>query len=212
MRLDKFILLLTAILLISSCSKIDDRDFADERFYTSSHASAVSAAGGSTGLVALDASILSYLMAGESSTDEFGLKAVDIAFDVRSNDLDMDGSTWFGGYHRYDNVLPNSNDTEHLWEFFYKVINQANGIINTIPDDSPEEILIYKYKSYTYRAIAYFYLIRIFQQTKASDAVEAIPIDFGDFVGEQNSTVGEVKKLILDDLTLAHFPFLRQVI
>lgn len=72
MRLDKFILLLTAILLISSCSKIDDRDFADERFYTSSHASAVSAAGGSTGLVALDASILSYLMAGESSTDESG--------------------------------------------------------------------------------------------------------------------------------------------
>src|SRR6056300_653604 len=147
MRLDRFIPLLTAILLISSCSKIDERDFADERYYSSSHASAVSSAGGSTGLVALDASILSYLMAGESSTDEFGLKAVDIAFDVRSNDLDMDGSTWFGGYHRYDNVLPNSNDTQHLWEFFYKVINQANGIINTIPDDSPEEILVYKYKS-----------------------------------------------------------------
>ena len=122
MRLDKFIPLLTAILVISSCSDIDDRDFADERFYTSSHASAVSSVGGSTGLVALDASILSYLMAGESSTDEFGLKAVDIAFDLRSNDLDMSGSTWFGGYHRYDNVLPNSNDTEHLWEFFYKVI------------------------------------------------------------------------------------------
>jgi len=130
-RLDKFIPLLTAILLISSCSDIDDRDFADERYYTNSHASAVSATGGSTGLVALDASILSYLMAGESSTDEFGLKAVDIAFDVRSNDLDMSGTTWFGAYHRYDNVLPNSNDTEHLWEFFYKVINQANGIINT---------------------------------------------------------------------------------
>ena len=69
MRLDRFIPLLTAILLISSCSKIDERDFADERYYTSSHASAVSSAGGSTGLVALDASILSYLIAGESATD-----------------------------------------------------------------------------------------------------------------------------------------------
>ena len=204
MRLDRFIPLLTAILLISSCSKIDERDFADERYYTSSHASAVSSAGGSTGLVALDASILSYLMAGESGTDEFGLKAVDIAFDLRSNDLDMDGSTWFGGYHRYDNVVPNSGNTEHLWEFFYKVINQANGIINTIPDDSPEEILVYKYKSYTYRAIAYFYLIRIFQHTKASNSSDAIPIDFGDFVGESNSTVGEVKQVILDDLTEAY--------
>ena len=204
MRLDRFIPLLTAILLISSCSKIDERDFAAERYYTSSHASAVSSAGGSTGLVALDASILSYLMAGESGTDEFGLKAVDIAFDLRSNDLDMDGSTWFGGYHRYDNVVPNSGNTEHLWEFFYKVINQANGIINTIPDDSPEEILVYKYKSYTYRAIAYFYLIRIFQHTNASNSSDAIPIDFGDFVGESNSTVGEVKQVILDDLTEAY--------
>ena len=204
MNLDKVFSLLTVIFLVFSCSKIDDRDFADERYYTSSHASAVSATGGSTGLVALDASVLNYLMAGESSTDEFGLKAVDIAFDLRSNDLDMSGSTWFGGYHRYDNVIPNSDDTEHLWEFFYKVINQANGIINTIPDESPDEILIYKYKSYTYRAIAYFYLIRIFQHTKAADSAEAIPIDFGDFVGEQNSTVGEVKKRILDDLTMAY--------
>ena len=204
MSLDKFIPLFSVILLLFSCSKIDDREFADERYYTSSHASAVSATGGSTGLVALDASILNYLMAGESSTDEFGLKAVDIAFDLRSNDLDMSGSTWFGSYHRYDNVIPNSNDTEFLWEFFYKVINQANGIINTIPDESPEDVLVYKYKSYTYRALAYFYLIRIFQHTKASDSVEAIPIDFGDFVGEQNSTVGEVKQRILEDFTLAY--------
>ena len=204
MNLDKVFSLLTVIFLVFSCSKIDDRDFADERLYTSSHASAVSATGGSTGLVALDASVLNYLMAGESSTDAFGLKAVDIAFDLRSNDLDMSGSTWFGGYHRFDNVIPNSDDTEHLWEFFYKVINQANGIINTIPDDSPEEVLVYKYKSFTYRAIAYFYLIRIFQHTKAADSAEAIPIDFGDFVGEQNSTVGEVKQRILEDLTMAY--------
>ena len=83
-------------------------------YIPSSHASAVSSLRGSTGLVALDASILSYLMAGESSTDEFGLNAVDIAFDLRSNDLDMSGSTWIGGYHHYDNVRPNSNNTEHL--------------------------------------------------------------------------------------------------
>ena len=204
MNLDKVFSLLTVIFLVFSCSKIDDRDFADERYYTSSHASAVSATGGSTGLVALDASVLNYLMAGESATDEFGLKAVDIAFDLRSNDLDMSGSTHFGGYHRFDNVIPNSGNTEHLWEFFYKVINQANGIINTIPDDSPEEVLVYKYKSFTYRAIAYFYLIRIFQHTKAADSAEAIPIDFGDFVGEQNSTVGEVKQRILEDLTMAY--------
>tara|TARA_B110000977_G_scaffold34223_1_gene45721 strand:+ start:3772 stop:5250 length:1479 start_codon:yes stop_codon:yes gene_type:complete len=202
-RLNRFFPFLLTIFLFSSCSDFE-RDFEDERLYTSSHASAVSASGGSTGLVALDASILSYLMQGEGNTPEFGLKAVDIAFDLRSNDMDMDGTTHFANYHDYDNVIANDFHTEFLWKFFYKVINQANGIINTIPDDSPEEVLNYKFKSYTYRAIAYFNLIRIFQHTRASDSTEAIPIDFGDFIGESNSTVGEVKQLILNDLTLAY--------
>ena len=34
--------------------------------------------------------------------------------------------------------------------------------------------------------------------------LKKIFIDFGDFVGEPNSTVGEVKQLILDDLTQAY--------
>lgn len=205
MRIDRSIAFLIAVLFISSCSELD-RDFAEERLYTSSHASAVSAAGGSTGLIALDASILSFMMTGPGSpaTDGFGLRAVDIAFDLRSNDLDMSGTTWFGAYHRYDNVIPNGRNTFFLWEFFYKIINQANGIINTIPDDSPDEILVFKYKSYTYRAIAYFNLIRIFQHTRAADTAEAFPIDYGDFVGEDNSTVGQVKARILEDLNLAY--------
>jgi hypothetical protein len=64
--------------------------------------------------------------------------------------------------------------------------------------------LVFKYKSHAYRAIAYFYLLRIYQQTAADDSTLAIPIDLGDFVGEPKSTVGQVKKLILDDLTIAY--------
>jgi starch-binding outer membrane protein, SusD/RagB family len=124
--------------------------------------------------------------------------------DLRSNDMDMSRNTWFGVYNNFDNIIVTHNDNEFIWEFFYKIINNANGIINTIPDDSPDESLVFKYKSRAYRAIAYFYLIRIYQHTRASDATEAIPIDFGDFVGQPNSTVGEVKQLILDDLTLAY--------
>ena len=97
-----------------------------------------------------------------------------------------------------------SGSNDFMWEFFYKVINNANGIINTVPDDAPQVALNYKYKSHAYRAIAYFYLIRTYQHTKASDDTKAIPIDLGDFVGENRATVGEVKKLILDDLTLAY--------
>lgn len=196
-----FFLIIT--LFFTSCSDLE-RDFEDERYFTSSHAEKVASSGSTQGLIALDGAILAYFRDGESSTDEFGLKAVDLGMDLRGNDMDMSRNTWFGAYSIYDNITLTHNDNDFIWEFFYKVINNANGIINTVPDDSPEESLIFKYKSHAYRAIAYFYLIRIYQHTKASDATEAIPIDFGDFVGQPNSTVGEVKQQILNDFTVAY--------
>ena len=62
--------------------------------------------------------------------------------------MDMSSATTGLLYQNYDNVTVSSNDNYFLWEFFYKVINQANGIINTIPDDAAlVESLIYKSKS-----------------------------------------------------------------
>jgi hypothetical protein len=202
-QLDKYFVLLMALIFFISCADFD-RDFEQERYLSVSHAEANASAGGTIGLEALDGAILSYLRDGEARTEGFGLKAVDLGMDLRSNDMDMSVNTHFGDYNNYDNIILTESDNEFMWEFFYKVINNANGIINTISDDSPQEALNYKYKSYTYRAIAYFYLIRIYQHTKADDSTIAIPIDFGDFVGQDKSTVGEVKKLILDDLTLAY--------
>ncbi len=152
----------------------------------------------------MDGALLAYFRDGESSVDEFGLKAVDLGMDLRGNDMDMSRNTWFGVYNSYDNITPSHNDNDFIWEFFYKIINNANGIINTVADDAPEESLAFKYKSYAYRGIAYFYLIRIYQHTRAADGTEAIPIDFGDFVGQPKSTVGEVKQQLLDDLTKAY--------
>ena len=203
MQLDKYFVLLMALIFFISCADFD-RDFEQERYLSVSHAEANASAGGTIGLQALDGAILSYLRDGEALTAGFGLKAVDLGMDLRSNDMDMSRNTHFGDYNNYDNINLTFNNNEFMWEFFYKVINNANGIINTIPDDSPQEALNFKYKSYTYRAIAYFYLIRIYQHTKADDSTIAIPIDFGDFVGQDKSTVGEVKQLILDDLTLAY--------
>ncbi len=203
MQLDKYLVLLFATMLLISCGDFD-RDFEKERFLSSSHAEENANAGGTIGLQALDGAILSYLRDGGTGTIQFGIKAVDLGMDLRSNDMDMSRLTWFGNYNNYQNVILTNGDNDFMWEFFYKVINNANGIINTVPDTAPESALNFKYKSYAYRAIAYFYLIRIYQHTKAADGTIAIPIDFGDFVGQPKSTVGEVKKLILDDLTLAY--------
>lgn len=202
-QLNKYFTFIFSIAVFISCADFE-QDFEQERFLTDSHASAISAAGGTQGLKALDGAILSYLRDGEGRDDEFGLKAIDLGMDLRSNDMDMSANTWFGRYSNYQNIILTEANNDFIWEFLYKVINNSNQIINTIDDDASDEVLIFKYKSYTYRAIAYFYLIRIYQHTRADDSTLAIPIDFGDFVGEPKSTVGQVKKQILDDLTLAY--------
>ena len=203
MQIDKFFVFLIVSMLLISCADFE-RDFENERFMTDSHAKANASAGGTIGLKALDGAILSYLRDGGTGENQFGIKAVDLGMDLRSNDMDMSRNTWFGSYSNYLNVNLSSADNDFMWEFFYKVINNANGIINTIPDNSPQATLNFKYKSYTYRAIAYFYLIRMYQHTTADNNTIAIPIDFGDFVGQPKSTVGEVKALILKDLDLAY--------
>ena len=201
----KFLLALFVTFNFQSCSELDDRDFADEEYLTLSHAQKLNEMGNTQGLKALDGAILAYMRDGGSWVTEFGLKAVDVGMDLKSNDMDMDGDTHFGDYSLFDNHVLTSSDTEFLWEFFYKIINQANGIINSIdPTVSPEETLNYYYQSHAYRGISYFYLLRLYQHTKAADTEDAVPIDFGDFVGNQNSTVGEVKGQIIADLEAAH--------
>ncbi|PQJ79208.1 RagB/SusD family nutrient uptake outer membrane protein [Polaribacter porphyrae] len=200
-----FILFLTTILYIS-CGDFDTR-LDEERYFSENHAEENALAGNTQGLKAIDGAILAYFRDGENgagSTDEFGLKAVDLGMDLRSNDMDMSRNTWFGAYNNYDNVILTSNDNDFIWEFFYRIISNSNKIINSIPDDSPQEVLVFKNKAYAYRAIAYFYLVRIYQHTKADDSTKAIPIDFGTFEGQNRSTVGEVKKQIIDDLTTAY--------
>ena len=199
----KFFVFAIASILFISCTDFE-RDYADERYLTESHAQAIAGAGGTVGLKALDGAILAYLRDGETGTTQFGIKAVDLGMDLRSGDMDMSVFTHFGRYSNYINVITNAADNEFHWRFFYKVINNANNIINTIPDSSPQSTLDFKYKAYTYRAIAYFYLIRMYQHTTAADNTIAIPIDFGDFVGQPQSTVGQVKAQILSDLNLAY--------
>ena len=50
-----------------------------------------------------------------------------MGMDLKGNDMDMSSATtWFAFYQNYDNVTVSSNDN-YFREFFYKVINQANG-------------------------------------------------------------------------------------
>ena len=79
-----------------------------------------------------------------------------------------------------------------------------NGIINSIdPTVSPQETMNYYYQSTPTEGLHIFICLGCIN-TEADDDAEAVPIDFGDFVGNQNSTVAQVKKQITDDLEAAY--------
>ncbi|GFD80322.1 RagB/SusD family nutrient uptake outer membrane protein [Tenacibaculum sp. Mcav3-52] len=200
----KSVLFTLTVIFFISCSDLE-QEFENERYLTETQAEALAAAGNTQGLKALDGAILSYIRDGlQEDDDDFGLKALELGMDLRSNDMDMSRNTWFGSFNNYDNIITTNRNNEVMWKFCYTLINRANAIINTIPDTAPEEVKVFKYKSYTYRAIAYFYLARIYQHTKASDDTPTVPIDSGDYTPQPKSTLGQIKQLILDDLTLAY--------
>jgi len=115
-----FILALLVIFSIKSCSELDDRDFADEEYLTLSHAQKLNEMGNTQGLKALDGAILAYMRDGESGTIEFGLKAVDVGMDLKSNDMDMSSNTHFGWYNLFDNHVLTSSDTYFFGSSFIK--------------------------------------------------------------------------------------------
>ena len=102
MRFNKFFTIVLTSLFIVSCADFD-RDFADEEYFTASHAAAVAGSGSTQGLKSLDGAILAYFRDGGPSTDEFGLKAIDIGMDLKGNDMDQTGLTG-QFFYNYDNV------------------------------------------------------------------------------------------------------------
>ena len=142
----KHLLLGLITVITTSCSDLE-QDFSEERYLTDSHFKKVISSGG-VGIESIDEAILSYLRDGESGTDEFGLKAVDQGFDLRSNDMDMSVDVWFGTYNNFNNVLVNGDNNQFLWSFFYRVINNSNEIMSRIPDGSPDDAIIFRNKAH----------------------------------------------------------------
>ena len=104
LKLNWYSIYLLAMTLVVSCADFD-QDFEDERYLTGGHFDKITESGSTLGVESIDGAILSYFRDGESGTDAFGLKAVQLGMDLRSNDMDMSVRTWFGRYSLYDNTI-----------------------------------------------------------------------------------------------------------
>lgn len=100
----------------------------------------------------------------------WGQKAWDLGNDYMANDMigSSSGYNWFIFTYNYQQMeIPNSWGTTFVWMFYYRIINNANAIIQNIeaaegPQEQKDEILG---QAKAYRAFAYFTLAQYYQFT-----------------------------------------------
>lgn len=100
----------------------------------------------------------------------WGQKAWDLGNDFMANDMvgSSSGYNWFIFHYNHQHFeIPNSWGTTYIWVFYYRIINNANAIIQHIdqaegPEEQKKEV---KGQALAYRAFAYFNLAQYYQFT-----------------------------------------------
>ena len=148
---------------------------------------------------------------GNVRMDCAGLHTNLLTFDVMGCDITMPPSTWY--WYDYDYWHTSSETvfkTDHLWRFYYSIINNCNNILFYLPDvqgpESEKEAI--EQEARTLRAFCYFHLVQLYQHTYvlAKDR-PGVPIYLEPATGQEENnpraSVDQVYNLITADLERA---------
>lgn len=147
-----------------------------------------------------------------------GLQTTAFWFEVRGNDVYdalQAGNSWWGVPSAWTEAsagrIQTGTRTSQIWDMFYKVINNANAIIENVPSvtdgsQAEKDALIAEAKAV--RAYSYFWLARAYQFTYAKDPnALAVPIYTSpankESQGNPRATLKAVYELIVPDLEAA---------
>ncbi len=146
--------------------------------------------------------------------DQFGTKAVDLVADLAGEDMPIEYSHWFGtDYKLIYPTIASYSRTAFLWNFHYKLIDNANRVLTAIEKievTEAEEPYFNQIKgeASALRAWAYFRLIRLYQHTYDGyqDApgvpLYTTPTDITT-KGKARGTVADVYTQIVSDMDIA---------
>ncbi|TWF42398.1 SusD-like starch-binding protein associating with outer membrane [Chitinophaga polysaccharea] len=138
-----------------------------------------------------------------------GYKSINLTSDAMGSDVAVISSYGFSAAYGYTEMNDNTkNRVSAYWTILYKVIDNCNNIIarvdNATGDDSKKQRL--KGQAYALRANCYLTLASFYQFNKTG-AEKAVPIyttpSGPTSVGKPKATIGEVYKLVIDDLQKA---------
>lgn len=138
----------------------------------------------------------------------FGQKTYDLFSDLMGEDLVLHarGSGWFAADYTYSeqsDARPGRNP-DLTWLYYYKVINNANRILQRLPEipGEQEDKDYLRGQALTLRAHSYFYLVNFFSQY--GDQNPGVPLNIEPTTeGKGRGTVKEIYDQIYADLTEA---------
>lgn len=137
--------------------------------------------------------------------DQFGVKTIDLAMDMMSEDISLSASHWFGADHQFGNHLASYPRTSYTWSLFYGIINNANSLLSHIDKTSSSSESLrnnLKAQAFALRGYSYFQLIQLYQFTyKGNENAMGVPVYTETTIeGAPRATLAEVYKQITDDL------------
>lgn len=137
--------------------------------------------------------------------DQFGVKTIDLAMDLMSEDISLSASHWFGLDYRFNNHLATYTRTSYNWSLLYGIINNTNSIIEHVDKSQSNSKTInnnLKAQAYALRGYSYFQLIQLYQFTyKGNENAPGVPIyTKTSLEGAPRSSVEEVYRQITADL------------
>ncbi|MWB95080.1 RagB/SusD family nutrient uptake outer membrane protein [Flavobacterium sp. GA093] len=199
--ISKFFIAIVALLILAGCTQ----DFLDEPKPTNGVPEEV-VFSSRKGVEAFISGIMRRFRGQYTSTDTAGLNSLFYARSVKGNDL-IQENTWFSFDYANDNREPVNRRTIFSWNYCFYMIGQANTLINgleysTLAEEDKKEFSAY---GHALRGFFYHQLVMEFAPAYSADKTFAAPPIYTglSFTGNPMSTVDEVYKFIVADLTIA---------
>lgn len=195
---------ITALCSLSLISCSDDLDLDNKEYVSREQINALAESSPESLLVVTEgindganAFLRSYSTYGAGAHSDFGLKAMHLGTDLMTNDVVMTNSHWFSEYHNYlGREQQNTRGTATVWNFYYTIIRDTNGIIELIPADTQDEGLKASLgKALALRGLAYFNLIRLY-----ADGERGIPLYTEDEFIASRAATSQVVAQVGEDL------------
>lgn len=143
----------------------------------------------------------------DNSVVSKGFMVYNLALDLMGNDMVLfpTNSTWFQTEYELRNYREQIyGRAADYWTFYYKLIYQANQILDLIPaDNTNPQTEVYKASALTIRAMSYYYLISLYQDAylHGGKSKTGVPLYTSTKQGSKSrGSAAEVWKQILDDL------------